>query len=76
MDQWIGGSRTTIRKWAGITLASYPDQVGGERRPGIDCLHMHAQSFPEKTGNPFMYVLEIVGKIALFIVFCHFIHYQ
>ena len=25
-------------------IASYPGHMGGERRPGIDCLHMHNHS--------------------------------
>ena len=38
-------------------LASYPGRVGGERRPGIDCLRMrdHSQGIRLR--------LEIVGKI-------------
>ena len=41
-------------------IASYPGHMGGERRPGIDCLHMCNQS-PKNLGIRLR--LENVGKI-------------
>ena len=42
------------------TLASYPGRVGGERRPGIDCLRMRDHS---QKNLGIRLCLEIVGKI-------------
>ena len=43
----------------GVTLASYPGRVGGERRPGIDCLRMRDHS---QKNLGIRLRLEIVGK--------------
>ena len=41
-------------------LASYPGRVGGEKRPGIDCLRMHNNS---QKNLGIRLCLETVGKI-------------
>ena len=43
-----------------VALASYPGRVGGERRPGIDCLRMRDHS---QKNLGIRLRLEIVGKI-------------
>ena len=50
----------TCCMWAWNMLASYPGRVGGERRPGIDCLRMRDHS---QKNLGIRLRLEIVGKI-------------
>ena len=45
------------------SLASYPGRVGGEKQPGIDCLHMHDHS--QKNLGIRLH-LETVGKITTY----------
>ena len=47
---------TTVR----CSLASYPGRVGGEKRPGINCLRMRDHS---QKNLGIRLRLEIVGKI-------------
>ena len=47
----------------GLSLASYPGHVGGEKRPGIDCLHMCDHSIKN--------VESIVGKTKhIHLIYC------
>ena len=45
------------------TVASYPGRVGGERRPGTDCLRM--RDHPQKNLGTHLR-LEIAGKITMY----------
>ena len=49
--------------WQYLLLALYPGHVGGERRPGIDCLRMHDHS---QKNMGIHLRLEIVSKITTY----------
>ena len=49
-----------LARGARVPLASYPGRVGGEKRPGIDCLRMRDHS---QKNLGIRLRLEIVGKI-------------